>query len=423
MDIKQIKQKSLSESNVVDDKDLELINKHTLVPLEAGDVYTFKVQICDNDIDRVGDKMSDSFLEQVAEHITGVTGLKDHDWNVDNQLARLYDAEVVEDKDNETKLGEPRKYVLGKAYTLSKNKDLIDNINAGLLKETSISFNSEGDTCSICGNPMVKDDSDIGHCCEGHVAGRIYDNKICYNKLDRLIDILEWSLVAVPCQRRAGINNKSIGGNNIMRKAELLIRQFMSSKSYEKAAPEDKAALDEAIDKSDDIELSDEDIKKLLDENGKLKSKVKELEDKVKEAESGRERDKVEAIVSKGIDELKPLTEKVKEMMLKEIPWDTLKLEDGQIPGMDDVFASIKEAYKGLYEDKGCGDDDVDTKEAPVEADVKEAPDEIETKETPETPEIKAKGLRYSGITFGVTTKAASNKTNVNKPKAGIYFN
>ena len=207
-----------------------------------------------------------------------------------------------------------------------------------------------------------------------------------------------------------------------MKKAELLIRQFMSSKSYEKAAPEDKAALDEAVDKTEDIELSDEDIKKLLDENGKLKSKVKELEDQVKAANDGRERDKVEAIVSKGIDELNPLTEKVKEMMLKDIPWDTLKLEDGQIPGMDDVFEGIKEAYKGLYGNKGCGDGDVNTKEAPETVEVKEATDEIETKETPETPEVKSKSLK-SGITFGVTTKAASTKTNVNKPRAGIYFN
>lgn len=424
MDNKEIKQKGLKNNIEISDSDLELINKHTLVPLTADDVYTFKVQICDNDVDRVGDKMTDSFLEQVAEHITGVTGLKDHDWNVKNQLARLYDAEVVTDDSNVTVLGEPRKYVLGKAYTLSKNEELIDNINAGLLKETSISFNSNNDTCSICGAPMIKDDNDIGHCSNKHVAGHYYDNKLCYNRIDELEDILEWSLVAVPCQRKAGINNKNIGGYKVMRKAEYLIRQFMSSKSYDKAAPEDKAALDEAVvDKGDEVEMTDEDIRKLIDENGKLKAKVKELEDQVKAANDGRERDKIEAIVSKGLDELKPLTEKVKEMMLKDIPWDDLKLEDGQIPGMDDVFAGIKDSYKGLYEDKvedkGCGDGDVETKEDPEN---KEDAGEVETKETPETPEVKSKGLRYSGITFGVNSKSAKSSTNVNNMKPGIYF-
>ncbi len=411
MKIKEINHKGLKDNVEVNEKDLELINKYTLVPLNKNDVYTFKVQICDNDVDRVGDKMTDGFLEQVAEHITGVTGLKDHDWNVENQLARLYDAEIVTD-DSTTILGEPRKYVLGKAYTLSKNEDLIDNINAGLLKETSISFNSKNDTCSICGMPMVKDENDIGHCSNRHIAGNYYDGKLCYNKIDQLEDILEWSLVAVPCQRKAGINSKNMGGSNIMKKAELLIRQFISSKSYDKADPEDKAALDEVVDKAEDIELSDEDIRKLIDENGKLKNKVKELEDQVKAANEGRERDKIEAIVSKGIDELKPLTEKVKEMMLKDIPWDSLKLEDGQIPGMNDVFAGIKESYKGLYEDitdtKGCGDGDIENKN-------------VEIKENLETPEIKSKGLKHSGITFGVNTKCVKNNMNMNL-KPGIYF-
>lgn len=423
MDTKQIKQKALNENSVISSDDLAKINEHTLVELTAEDVYTFKVQICDNDVDRVGDKMTDEFLEQVAEHITGVTGLKDHDWNVCNQIARLYDAEVVVDDTNLTVLGEPRKYVLGKAYTLSKHKELIDNINAGLLKETSISFNSSGDVCSICGSPMVKDMNDVGHCGNKHIAGHYYEDKLCFNKLNKLDDILEWSLVAVPCQPKAGINNKNIGGNNIMKRAELLIRQFMSSKSYSEAAPEDKAALDEAMDKTDDIELSDEDIRNLVDENGRLKARVKELEDEVKSINEGYERDSIKAIVSKGIDELQPLTTKVKEMMMKDIPWDTLKLEDGQIPGMDDVFAGIKESYKGLYK----------------EVENKSVDNEVENKSDVSTPEvvnksvnnesdnteIKYKSTKHSGITFGVNTNSKSNKVsnNVNKPKAGIYFN
>lgn len=423
MDIKEVKHKALKDSNVVSDADLELINRHTLVPLTKDDVYTFNVQLCDNDVDRVGDKMTDSFLEQVANHITGVTGLKDHDWNVENQLARLYAAEVVTDDSNTTVLGEPRKYVLGKAYTLRKNEDLVDNINAGLLKETSISFNSKDDVCSICGAPMVKDMNDVGHCSNKHIAGHYYENKLCFNKLNKLDDVLEWSLVAVPCQRKAGINNKNLGGNNIMKKAELLIRQFMSSKSYDKAAPEDKATIDGLVD-TEDVELSDEDIRKLVEENGKLKEKVKDLENEVKLANSGRERDKIEAIVSKSIDEMKPLTEKVKEMMLKDIPWDTLKLEDGQIPGMDGVFTSLRDSYKGLYEDpedkgdpENNGSGTAETKEDPG------SDGDPETKEDPETTETKSKGLKHSGITFGVTAKSAKTPANVNKPKAGIYFN
>ena len=428
MDNKKIKKKGLNDNNHSSiEADLELINKHTIKPLTSDEVYTFKVQICDNDVDRVGDKMTDNFLEQVADNITGVTGLKDHDWSVENQLARLYDAEVVTDNSKLTVLGEPRKYVLGKAYTLSKYKDYIDSINAGLLKETSISFESEGDVCSICGEPMIKDDCDIGHCKNGHIAGHYYDSILCYNKINKLTDVLEWSLVAVPCQRNAGIKNKNIynGGSSIMKKAEYLIRQFMSSKAYKEADDDDKATLNEATE-SEDVELSEEDIRKLVDENSKLKAKVKELESKVKAAEDGRNRDKMEAIVSKAIDDMNPLTPKVKDMMMKELPWDDMKLEDGQIPGLADVFTGIKEQYKGLLgevNNENANNDNIESKELEtpeVESKELETP-EVDNK-TDET-EVKSKGLkRPSGIQFGVTSKSY-NETSNKASKPGIYFN
>lgn len=426
MDTKQIKKKGLNDNNLSSvEADLELINRHTIKPLTRDEVYTFKVQVCDNDVDRVGDKMTDNFLEQVADNITGVTGLKDHDWSVENQLARLYDAEVVIDNDKLTVLGEPRKYVLGKAYTLSKYKDYIDSINAGLLKETSISFESSGDVCSICGEPMIKDECDIGHCKNGHVAGHYYDSVLCYNKIDNLDDILEWSLVAVPCQRNAGIKNKNIiGGSNIMKKAEYLIRQFMSSKAYKEADDDDKATLNEATE-SEDVELSEEDIRKLVDENSKLKAKVKELEGKIKEVEDGRNRDKIETIVSKAIDDMKPLTPKVKDMLMKELPWDDMKLEDGQIPGLDDVFKGFKEQYKGLLgevDTKSEDNDNVENKELETqEVDNKEL-ETTEVENKTDELEIKSKGLkRPSGIQFGVTSKSY-NEPNNKTVKPGIYF-
>ena len=427
MDIEQDKQ---TISAVVGLGDIDLINKNTLSPLKPEDVFTYKVQICDNDVDRVGDKLSDHALEQIVEKIKGVAGLKDHDWSVENQVARLYDAHLVEDEENKTVLGEKRKYVQGSAYTLASNKEMIDKIKSGLLKEVSISFNSSNDRCSICGEPMVKDGNDVGHCKAGHIAGELYDGELCYNNIDNIDDVLEWSMVAVPCQRRAGINKKEYidkGGKSIMKKAELLIRQFISSKSYEQADAEDKAAIDEAVKTDDNVELTDEDIKKILDENGKLKAQIKELEAKVKEAESGREKDKIEGIISKGLDEIHPLNEKVKSMMMKEIDWDDLKLEDGQIPGMADIFDRIKQDYKGLYvedevkeEDKGCGDVEKSAEDKP-EVDAGVVTPEPEKKEV-ETPETKSKSLKPSGITFGVTSKSVSN-TKAETRQPGIYFN
>ncbi len=372
------------------DYELEKINQHTIKPLAKEDVYIFPIALCDNEVDRVGDKMTDKFLNDLADKVKGVTGLKDHDWSSDNQLSRLYDAEVVE-TDEVNQLGEKRKYVLGKAYTLSKYKDYIDKINAGLLKECSISFQSENDTCSICGCKTHKKEDGLSICENGHIALEEYDGKLCYNIIDELTDVMEWSLVAVPCQHGAGIKNKKHTGGRTMTKAELLIRQLFNSKSFKNLSDEEKGMLEDSLGKSETSEeLSDDDIKKLVDENAKLKEEVDSLKALNKELESGRELDKIKSIVEKELDKLNPITPKVTEMAMKEIPWEDLKLEeDGQIAGMADVLANIENNFKGLFNEEEVKD----------EEDTSEEKDEVIKKEKEADETIKgciSKGLRPS---------------------------
>ena len=394
----------------VTNEDLELINKHTIKPLTADDVYVFKVILCDNDVDRVYDKMSDAFLEEFAEKSKGLTGLKDHDWESDNQLSRLYDTEVVIDTENVTILGEPRKYVLGKAYTLTKYTDYIDKINAGLLKEASISFDSIDDTCSICGAVTTKGSKEIAICPNGHEMGKIYDGKLCYNNINKLKDSYEWSLVAVPCQRGSGIKNKNMenGGKGIMKKSKFMLQKLLNSKAFKEADEETKKALEEVAEATEDVDLSEEDIKALIAENTRLKEEIEVLKAKVKEAESGRIRDKIESIVSKAIDDLKPLTPVVKENILKEIDLDGLKLEDGQIPGLDDVLAGIKERYKGLIN---------------VEAEASDKEEGESVDEITETPNKKSFDNKPNcGITFGVSSKSVNVNKSTQTAKSGRTF-
>lgn len=428
MDKKEIKTKSLEVSPISDiNNDLKLVNEHTVKSLTADEVYMFKVVLCDNDIDRVNDKMTDNFLVEYAQASKGLTGLKDHDWESDNQLARLYDTEVVTDDSQLTKLGEPRKYVLGKAYTLTKYQDYIDKINAGLLKESSVSFDSVGDTCSICGAVTTKGEDDIAICPNGHVMGKEYDGKLCYNSINKLNDSYEWSLVAVPCQRNSGIKNKNLdnGGMSIMKKSMFMLQKLLNSKAFKEADEDTQKALKEAVDAKEDADLSEDDIKDLIAENTKLKEEVESLKDKVKEAEGGRTRDKIESIVSKAVDEMKPLTPTVKENIMRDIDLNGMKLEDDQIPGLDDVFSGIKEKYKGLIDlakEPGEGEHEepeggeVEEKEEDEDgADNKAAADE--TLET-----LKQKSLankHNSGITFGVST----NKKSVQTVKSGRSFN
>lgn len=426
MDKKEIKTKSFEVAPVDNiKKDLELVNQHTVKPLTADEVYMFKVVLCDNDIDRVNDKMADDFLVEYAQASKGLTGLKDHDWESDNQLARLYDTEVVTDDSTLTKLGEPRKYVLGKAYTLTKYQDYIDKINAGLLKESSVSFNSVGDTCSICGAVTTKGKDDIAICPNGHVMGKEYDGKLCYNSINKLKDSYEWSLVAVPCQRNSGIKNKNLdgGGMSIMKKSMFMLHKLLNSKAFREADEETQKALKEAVDTEADADLSEDDIKALIAENTKLKEEVSSLKEKVKEAEGGRIRDKIESIVSKAVDDMKPLTPTVKENIMRDIDLNGMKLEDGQIPGLDDVFAGIKEKYKGLFSGAEAGHEEPDEEEDVEEKEEDEAGAENKADdETLETLKQKALAKKHnSGITFGVNNNSKSKS--VQAVKSGRSFN
>jgi hypothetical protein len=426
MDQKKVTTKSLAFDSVSGvseiDGALELINKHTIEPLNANDVFLFKVILCDNDIDRAYEKMSNEFLDAFASKSIGLTGLKDHDWESDNQLSRLYDVEVVVDETVTTKLGEPRKYVLGKAYTLRRFTDYIEKINAGLLKEVSVSFKSVNDTCSICGGKMVKGKGDIPVCENKHVGGQTYDNKLCYSNLTELEEVYEWSLVAVPCQQNSGIKNKSImdGGNGIMKKSKFMLHKLLNSKAFKDADKETQEVMQKAVDAEEDTDLSDEDIKALVAENTKLKEKVATLEDKVKETETGRTRDKVESIVSKAIDAMSPLTPTVKENILRDMNIDSMKMEGDKVTGLDEALSGIKEKYKGLIAEEAeekAEEAKEEAEEAEEEVDEKEVDeDEAEEKEKEEASEdVKHKGVRVnSGIKFGVTANKKSVQTTKN---------
>ena len=50
--------------------------------------------------------------------------------------------------------------------------------------------------CSVCG-------AESGSC--QHVKGQMYDGKLCFAELREPLDAYEWSFVAVPAQRSAGV--------------------------------------------------------------------------------------------------------------------------------------------------------------------------------------------------------------------------
>ena len=185
---------------MIPDDELKLINKYSRKELKADEVYAFSVVLCDNDIDRDNEHFSDAALEKLAELFVGVTGIYDHEPSAKNQTARIYACEVRTDTSQKTAYGAPYKTLVAHAYIKrnEKTNDLIDLIESGIMKEVSVGCNATVRTCSICGKSI-----DSAEC--RHIKGRTYDGKKCFGILDAPTDAYEWSFIAVPAQKKAGV--------------------------------------------------------------------------------------------------------------------------------------------------------------------------------------------------------------------------
>lgn len=188
------------EKQALGDGELSLINKQTLRPLTAAEVFTFRLAACNNQVDRDFEQFTDATLADLATLFVGRTVLMDHSWCVGSQTARVYAAEVEAD-------GAVKRLIL-RCYMLRVEQaaGTIAAIEGGILRECSVGCTVERVLCSVCGVDNAK------AYCE-HRPGREYDGTVCVMALDGASAAYEVSLVAVPAQPDAGIiKSKRYGG-------------------------------------------------------------------------------------------------------------------------------------------------------------------------------------------------------------------
>ena len=183
----------------MDKKTLDMINTFTRRPLTEEEVYVFPVILCDNEVDRDGERFSDEALEKLCRLFVGRTGIFDHKPDAGNQNARIFHTELVSDPERITKSGEPYKYLKAQAYMVrtDENRNLIAEIDGGIKKEVSISCTAAERKSSVCG----------GESC-AHIRGKYYGGKLCHTVLGGITDAYEWSFVAVPAQVNAGVTKR-----------------------------------------------------------------------------------------------------------------------------------------------------------------------------------------------------------------------
>ena len=175
---------------VVSGANMTLINSQAMKELTPEEVFTFKVEACNDLVDRDFERFPVETLEKLAPMYVGKTIIADHSWSSANQQARVYKT-YVERREN-------RNALIADCYMLRSDstRDVIAAIEGGILREISVSCAISRTVCSICGN-------DYGTC--GHQKGVIYDGKACHCDLLDPIDAYEISFVAVPAQQQAGV--------------------------------------------------------------------------------------------------------------------------------------------------------------------------------------------------------------------------
>ena len=184
------KESKVEVSGVPSASQLEAINAQAKAKLTKEQVYVFSLRLCDDQVDRDLERFDTQALPEMARLFIGKTGIVDHRWSSENQVARIFAAEVVRE--------ESVSYIKAWAYIRrgGQAEEVIADIEAGIKKEVSVGCAMGRSVCSICG-------SEYGSC--GHQKGEYYDGQLCCAILKEPMDAYEFSFVAVPAQREAGV--------------------------------------------------------------------------------------------------------------------------------------------------------------------------------------------------------------------------
>ncbi|MGN0459898.1 MAG: hypothetical protein ACI4HL_03185 [Ruminococcus sp.] len=206
------------------DSDMKLINEYSRRTLNKDEVYTFSVVLCDNDIDRDFERFTVEGLFALQKLFLGKTGILDHNPTAKNQTARIYYTEVESVEGKVTQNGDQYFRLVARAYIpKSDNLDeFIQKIDTGIMREVSVGCGIERTVCSICGN-------DIHSVACSHQKGKTYDGTLCFGELTNPTDAYEWSFVAVPAQRNAGVIKSFKEGEKSM---ESIIECLKSEKDF-----------------------------------------------------------------------------------------------------------------------------------------------------------------------------------------------
>ena len=236
--MKVLKETQVASTGTATEVQLAAINAQAKAELTAEQVYVFSLRLCDDQIDRDGERFDTAALPALAKMFVGKTGIVDHHWSSSSQVARIFETQVV--------CEDGVSYIKAWAYIRrgGNAEEIIADIEAGIKKEISVGCAMGRAVCSICGG-------EYGNC--GHQKGEHYDGMLCCVILKEPMDAYEFSFVAVPAQREAGVLKGLGGGSRCLKELaeefgvqgeyRTLVKQAQLGKQYEKQLQDEVVRL------------------------------------------------------------------------------------------------------------------------------------------------------------------------------------
>ena len=196
-----LKEREGTAAGVPAEEELALINRFARTPLRAEEVYTFHLRLCDNEVDRDWERFDDGGAGRtLGELFLGKSGIFDHQWSAQGQTARIYRTQVVrEPAPQVTAAGDGYCWLKAWAYLLRTEK------NAGPDRGDRGGHQEGGQRGVQRGPAGVLRLRRGGGRLLPHAGAAATGSSCASRSCADPTDAYEWSFVAVPAQRQAGV--------------------------------------------------------------------------------------------------------------------------------------------------------------------------------------------------------------------------
>lgn len=206
-----VRQESVFGEDGATEQDMAAINEHALVPLTKDQVAVFRMNLCNDQIDRHVSRFPTEELKTISEKlIVGKPLMELHDMPSDGffssnrgsqPVGTFFRSQVVED--NGQVSVRPDVFMRRGAG----DDNLIAKIESGIAKGTSISFALNRPECSVCG-------CDMRDC--AHLPGEEIDGELCHMVLKEVTDVFEGSIVPLGSQGTEFVEARGAEGEPVL---------------------------------------------------------------------------------------------------------------------------------------------------------------------------------------------------------------